>query len=330
MGKKSKRRRPANGKGREQEKQWQPEPAKNKKLVPVEMIREIINRAFDEGRHIMNGGFQQHVRAHTNDHDHSRALANQLIQKHFEFSSSPLSSSESGKLEASPIKESQIKDFMFLCDLFFEKLRDEVFWNEDDWKFLKKLRKAKKEPAFFRFKALELSGWYCLLVAGQGTKRDGERHDDAFVHFDNASRLLDSLTESGKEIDLELCFPAGNIKVGDYMAERRQKWLMFAHNVAVGSQLLVQGWAPDGPMITTDVPTITGAQCDCCFQSRAELGVCTLNVCSRCDIAYYCSEQCLRKAWTEHGHKKFCRKKASSKKKILPGQSRKSTTGRGR
>ena len=52
--------------------------------------------------------------------------------------------------------------------------------------------------------------------------------------------------------------------------------------------------------------SVGGDKCDVCSLTRATLGR-TLNCCSRCKLAYYCSKECQVSAW-KNGHKQACRK----------------------
>ena len=54
---------------------------------------------------------------------------------------------------------------------------------------------------------------------------------------------------------------------------------------------------------------VGGERCDYCNLTRTELGVVTLPTCGRCKMAWYCSEDCQRKDWTEKNHRFHCRKK---------------------
>ena len=55
-----------------------------------------------------------------------------------------------------------------------------------------------------------------------------------------------------------------------------------------------------------DRTSVGGDKCDVCRLTRATLGR-TLNICSRCKLAYYCSKECQLSAW-KNGHKQACRK----------------------
>ena len=60
-------------------------------------------------------------------------------------------------------------------------------------------------------------------------------------------------------------------------------------------------------------PVILGDRCEYCYKSRKELGVHTMKVCSTCLLAYYCSEECQKKAWMGRGHKEKCRRRGEFK-----------------
>lgn len=91
-------------------------------------------------------------------------------------------------------KQERITTFVAYQILFDEhpKIR-----SEDDCQFLKKIRKSKQEPLFFRFFALACFGWYCA--------QNPWLRDDAFLYFDDASNLLDRASEEEKSrlVDLE-------------------------------------------------------------------------------------------------------------------------------
>lgn len=53
---------------------------------------------------------------------------------------------------------------------------------------------------------------------------------------------------------------------------------------------------------------VGGSHCDCCGKSRQEVGMATLDICLRCEMAYYYSSICQRAAWKTGGHKEACRK----------------------
>lgn len=57
---------------------------------------------------------------------------------------------------------------------------------------------------------------------------------------------------------------------------------------------------------------IGGNCCDSCGKSTTELGVTHLQCCSRCKMAYYCSEKCNKRQW-KRGHKHHCRKPGEPK-----------------
>jgi MYND finger len=61
-----------------------------------------------------------------------------------------------------------------------------------------------------------------------------------------------------------------------------------------------------------------GLQCDCCSKNRGES---VFMVCGRCSLAHYCSVQCQRKAWKEHGHKMVCRKEGEFRVGDVAGSS---------
>jgi len=50
-----------------------------------------------------------------------------------------------------------------------------------------------------------------------------------------------------------------------------------------------------------------GHKCDLCHKTLEKLGIVNLDVCSRCQKAYYCSAGCQKTAW-KASHKQACRK----------------------
>ena len=57
---------------------------------------------------------------------------------------------------------------------------------------------------------------------------------------------------------------------------------------------------------------VGGSQCDACGKTLQELQRETLQQCSRCQMAYYCGEDCQKDAW-RNGHKQACRKRGEIK-----------------
>lgn len=53
---------------------------------------------------------------------------------------------------------------------------------------------------------------------------------------------------------------------------------------------------------------VGGKECDCCHKTTQEVGMVNLLLCTRCKMAYYCSEACQKKQWRA-GHKHACRTK---------------------
>ncbi len=167
---------------------------------------------------------------------------------------------------------------------------------KDDWKFMKKIRRSDVEPLLLRFLAFELSGWYCAVADSLGPKKD-----DAMIYFNQASKLLDSATEDELRI---LDWVGGHSgTVGDFMISRRKAWIIFTCEVAEKSISPQPRWGPK----------IAGSHCDGCGKSLLQLRRVTFEVCSRCQLAYYCSSECHSKALRE-GHKKICRKKGEFKR----------------
>ncbi|GKY93171.1 hypothetical protein MPSEU_000285100 [Mayamaea pseudoterrestris] len=60
------------------------------------------------------------------------------------------------------------------------------------------------------------------------------------------------------------------------------------------------------PDMMRRIQSIGGKACDACGKTLEQLEVRRLDVCSRCNMAYYCSRECQVIAW-KHGHKGACR-----------------------
>ena len=54
--------------------------------------------------------------------------------------------------------------------------------------------------------------------------------------------------------------------------------------------------------------SLGGDKCDRCGKTCEQLGIPSLQRCSRCSMAYFCSKECFRTQWNTGGHKKSCRK----------------------
>ena len=167
-------------------------------------------------------------------------------------------------------------------------------------KFLKKIRRSKTEPAFYRASAYETTG--CIDI------RNGpDVHGEALDYFENAISIYESADASEK--GRIVCLHGNAIRIGDYYEHRISfiTKLVFSFH----EKYCVGAWGPTGCDIAVAVPA--GLQCECCEESRKEIGKERLRQCGRCKMAYYCSVDCQQKAWREQGHRLVCRKKGEFK-----------------
>ena len=169
-------------------------------------------------------------------------------------------------------------------------------------KFLKKIRRSKTEPAFYRALAYEITGRIHLTISG-----GPDVHGEALDHFEKALTIYKSANASEK--GRIVCLHGDAICIGDYYENR----VSLITNVAFcfHKKISMGAWGPTGCDLNVSIPA--GIQCDCCEESREDLGVESLLQCARCKMAYYCSVDCQQKAWKEQGHRLVCRKKGEFK-----------------
>jgi len=175
-----------------------------------------------------------------------------------------------------------------------------TFYNQDDYMFLRKVRGSKKSPLHSRLFALIYDASFRLV-----------KHDamaDTLEFCDKAIALCDSVSEREKEQTIELP-RIGECFLGMRIENARKMIKDILSNVNIGQFAGRHGpYDFTGP--TFSVPLIAGFVCEChgCDTKRESVGGRLLKVCSRCQMAFYCSEECLRKAWRDQGHKTVCRK----------------------
>jgi MYND finger len=122
----------------------------------------------------------------------------------------------------------------------------------------------------------------------------------ALQSFDQAFASIDSLSASEKK-QIVRTEQVRHTTVGALLSRLKD------HFVGILKQLdecRICTWGPTG--VYMPVAIMAGSHCDCCLKPRGES---VFMVCDRCALAHYCSVQCQRKAWKDHGHKMVCRKK---------------------
>jgi len=171
-------------------------------------------------------------------------------------------------------------------------------------KFLKKIRRSKTEPAFYRALAHETTGHINLFIAGSF-----DAHGEALEHFEKAISIYKSADASEKGLIVSLHGDA--ISIGEYYENHVSSitGLAFCYR----GKFSIRAWSPTGGC-DLNVALPAGVQCDCCEKYRKEdLGEEDLRRCGRCKMAFYCSAACQQKAWKEQGHRLVCRKKGEFK-----------------
>ena len=169
-------------------------------------------------------------------------------------------------------------------------------------KFLKKIRRSKTEPAFYRALAHEITGQIYLLISGAA-----DVHGEALDHFDKALAIYESADAYEKGLIVSLHGAA--ICIGDYYEFHVSYITKAVFTLHEGFSF--GAWGPTGCELEVAIPA--GIQCDCCEESRKGVWEEGLLQCARCKMAYYCSVDCQQKAWKEQGHRLVCRKKGEFK-----------------
>ena len=169
-------------------------------------------------------------------------------------------------------------------------------------KFLKRIRRSKTEPAFYRALAYEITAFIDLFISG-----GSDVHGEALDHFEKAITIYESADAYEKGLIVSLHGDA--ICIGDHYENR----VSFITKVAFSfhEKYCIRAWGPTGRDLNVAVPA--GIQCDCCEESRKDIGGEGLRQCGRCKMAFYCSVDCQQKAWKEQGHRLVCRKKGEFK-----------------
>jgi MYND finger len=166
--------------------------------------------------------------------------------------------------------------------------------NGEDFKFVKKIRKSEKEPAFLRAFAFRLAGLLSCRGAGYSSY---DPRGDTLQHNDNAIAACDSASDEEKGRTIVLCYV--KLTVATLLADEREtisKFINMAGRVYVSC-------SPTGVPIW--VSPLAASKCDCCGKDRSEKT--TLMVCGKCSMAHYCSAHCQKKALKELGHSIVCR-----------------------
>jgi hypothetical protein len=166
-----------------------------------------------------------------------------------------------------------------------------------DRKFVRKVRSHRTQPSILRAEALWLSGWMIFSSYEQ-------RHlwDKAQDFFNEAVMVCNTISEEDQEKMIPIVDDF--VKVRERIKTIKHACKLFDH---LQTRFHFGAW---NPLTGEDMEckVVGGLECDYCHKSRRELGLDTFKVCSRCNIAYYCTRECQEKAWSEGGHKKLCRK----------------------
>jgi len=198
--------------------------------------------------------------------------------------------------------------------------------SQEDFQFLEKLFKDKKEPHLYRIQAAKSLG---LLHWDQG------RREEAAEYYRDTIALGKKATEKERRkttytnVEEGTSVRMGDRLVGEVMDEVVKQ---ASDNLAVLETTSLNRSVPPSPTAGmrsdgTRMPdkgrrsyfgvglpaetlgemlAVGGTKCDCCGKTREEMGVTHLEVCSRCKKAYYCSAACQKEQW-KAGHKQACR-----------------------
>jgi len=178
---------------------------------------------------------------------------------------------------------------------------------QDAVKFLKTVRRSKTEPVFYRALAYELTGFLTVFTSFS----NADPHGEALAYFDRAIALYESADGLEKE---RIVFLSGiPTCLGDRYQHKSEYLSKFEY--CLNENYALRAWGPHGDDV--GFAFIAGTQCDFCETLRKDLGEEHegLFCCGKCQMEYYCSEDCQRKAWYERGHRLRCRKKGE----IQPG-----------
>jgi uncharacterized C2H2 Zn-finger protein len=194
---------------------------------------------------------------------------------------------------------------------------------ENDVKLLKRFLHNTEEPAVYRAQA-------AALVASGTVQLEGNVHDAAEYY-----RLgLDCINSSPAEHDDKVIIFPPYARNPDVTVKRFLRKMKLTLEANVG---YTEGNYPSMDTVETlksmgvqtsfkmqcvglkneeeDLMKRTqagGTHCDCCNKSTKELQMEELLKCGRCQMVFYCSTDCQRKAWNG-GHKQACRKKGQVK-----------------
>jgi MYND finger len=168
-----------------------------------------------------------------------------------------------------------------------------------DFEFLQMIAiNTKEEPVFFRALALITIGVVFFgSVDAQGY---------ALVHFDEAFAAIEALSDLEKQQTVRIIVENDDVcttvttTVGAILSRLQEEFVGVFQSMA---ECRIVSLTPTGAQMP--VAIMAGLRCECCEKPRGES---VFMVCERCSLAHYCSVQCQRKAWKEHGHKMVCRK----------------------
>jgi len=169
--------------------------------------------------------------------------------------------------------------------------------DEDHLAFVKKIATADEagEPAFFRAFALDRLASYnvadCCL-------------QDAVRRMDQVVVICNSVSREERKRRPVLLHDNRTFLVGDALSHLQKNVQSKIESLRKMKNARIN---PDGSV--RPVPVIAGGMCDYCGKSPEEIGANRpFDVCGKCELSYFCSQECLAMAWTKGDHKEVCRK----------------------
>ena len=200
-----------------------------------------------------------------------------------------------------------------------------------DVKFLLDILKDASYPLVVRVQA---SWGHAQLVFKNGDRQDGRRR------FRDALELCDTATDEDKNFEVwdsklrchGVDVPAGTlINAGELIEVLRLKiignvegqehfkdenyWKVMKDHGSAKSPLLNDMSPSLGSLDAETIKEIFypgGEFCDQCERTKSQAGVDKFLKCSRCNVAFYCSVECQKKAWKDwHSH--FCKHRQPGK-----------------
>ena len=184
---------------------------------------------------------------------------------------------------------------ILICSQIFSNVSYEK--SQEILKFLKSVRRTKTEPFYYRAKA--------NLVTGLSHIKGLDAHAATLKYFDKAISLCDLAGDSEKK---RWVFLDGKPVL---LEKEFEDIVTIINETTIGFQnkFAFCAWHPSRPGDSVDYSPIAGVACDYCLKLHDEIDGDGMLKCSNCNMAFYCSAECQKKAWIEHNHKKECRAK---------------------